>query len=142
GWTRLNDGRLIKSMPLESHWQVTAPIVQDGKVVFTAPDAKGIHCVNLRDGSAAWSLPRRDDDLYLAGVFNGKAVIVGKGRTRGISLNRGNLLWELETGLPSGQGAASALTPGVAGSDTIYYLPVKEATSTREPEICAINVDK
>ncbi len=26
----------------------SAPIIQDGKVVFTAPDSKSIHCVNLR----------------------------------------------------------------------------------------------
>jgi outer membrane protein assembly factor BamB/tetratricopeptide (TPR) repeat protein len=140
-WVRLPDGRLVKSMPVESHWQVTAPIIQDGRVVFTAPDAKGLHCVNLRDGSPVWSLPRRDDDLYLAGVYSGKVVIVGKSRTRAVSLRRGNMLWELETGLPSGQGAASALTPGLGG-DTIYYLPVKEAVNTREPEICAINVDR
>src|SRR5262249_6646083 len=63
------NGRLVKPIPAESHWQVTAPIIQDGRVVFTAPDAKGLHCVNLRDGSPVWSLPRRDDDLYLAGVY-------------------------------------------------------------------------
>src|SRR5262249_2841721 len=46
---------------------------------------------------------------------------------------------EREPGLPSGQGAAGA--PNAAG-DIIYYLPIREAVNTREPEVCAINVDK
>ena len=71
------------------YWQVTAPAIADGKVVFTAPDEKDIHCVNLRDGSRVWSAARDNDDLYMAGVFNGKVVIVGKNRTRALSLGQG-----------------------------------------------------
>ncbi len=140
GWIRRPDGSWGPAQPMtDSHWQVTAPIVQDGKVVFTAPDAKSIHCVSLRDGTRLWTQARHDDDLFLAGVFNGKVVIVGKRHTRARSLVRGELIWELETGLPSGQGAAGA---PVNGGDVLYYLPVREAVNTREPEICAINVDK
>src|SRR5262249_14687298 len=135
---RLATGRLAKPNS-QAPGLVTAPAVQDGKVVFTAPDAPDIHCVNLRDGSRAWSHPPRPGDLFFAGVYNGKAIIVGKSRTRAMSLNKGEVLWELETCLPSGQGAAGA--PNAAG-DIIYYLPVREAVNTREPEICAINVDK
>jgi outer membrane protein assembly factor BamB len=125
--------------PTEVHWQVTAPVIQDGKVVFAAPDGRGIHCVSLRDGTRLWSHARQTDDLYLAGVFHGKVVVVGKHRTRAMTLSRGDLAWELETGVPSGQGAAGAPT---AGGDILYYLPVGQAVNTREPEICAINVDK
>jgi outer membrane protein assembly factor BamB/tetratricopeptide (TPR) repeat protein len=131
-------GRPMVTASMDAQWQVTAPIVQDGKVVFTAPDAKSIHCVSLRDGTRLWTQARHDDDLFLAGVFNGKVVIVGKRHTRARSLARGELIWELETGLPSGQGAAGA---PIAGGDVLYYLPVREAINTREPEICAINVD-
>src|SRR5205823_383687 len=34
-----------------AEWKVTAPIVVQGRVVFTAPDGSAVHCVNLRDGS-------------------------------------------------------------------------------------------
>jgi outer membrane protein assembly factor BamB/tetratricopeptide (TPR) repeat protein len=139
GWIRLPNGMIIPASSNEVHWQVTAPVVQNGKVVFTAPDAKGIHCISLRDGTRLWTQPRRDDDMFLAGVFDGKAVIVGRSRTRAISLARGDVVWELETGLPSGQGAAAS--PNAAG-EIIYYLPVREAINTREPEICAINVNR
>jgi outer membrane protein assembly factor BamB len=139
GWVQLPNGLWVPDTMSEAHWQVTAPIIQDGKVVFTAPDAKGIHCINLRDGSRVWSHARQDDDLFLAGVFNGKAVIVGRKRTRALTLARGDLAWEVETGMPSGQGAASS--PNAAG-DIIYYLPIREAVNTRQPEVCAINVTR
>lgn len=138
GMIRLGDGRIVPATKM-SGWMVTAPAVADGKVVFTAPDAPEVHCVNLRDGTRLWSLPREQDDLFLAGVYNGKVVIVGKKRTRAVSLVRGEKLWEIDTGLPAGQGAAGA--PNAAG-DVVYYLPVREAVNTREPEICAINVDR
>jgi outer membrane protein assembly factor BamB/tetratricopeptide (TPR) repeat protein len=141
GWRRLPNGEWVRISGLDGRWKTTAPVVQDGKVVFAAPDAKSIHCINVRDGSPVWSRSRRDDDLYLGGVFNGKVVVVGKGRAYGLSLSSGEVLWDLETGLPSGHGAAAPLEKGVRGN-TIYYLPLKSAVRTGEPEICAINVDR
>ncbi len=141
GWLRMPDGRYVKIGGLEGRWKTTAPVVIDGKVVFTAADAKSIHCVNLRDGSPVWSRSRQDGDLYLGGVFNGKVVVVGKSRTYALGLNNGDVVWSLETGMPSGQGVASPLKKGER-SDTIYYLPLRAAVRTGEPEICAINVDK
>jgi tetratricopeptide (TPR) repeat protein len=138
GMMMLPNGMMVPITP-DPYWQVTAPAIADGKVVFTAPDEKDIHCVNVRDGSRVWSATRDNDDLYMAGVFNGKVVIVGKNRTRALSLNRGEELWRLDTGKPSGQGAAS-IPPG--GGDVLYYLPIRESANTREPEVCAINIDK
>src|SRR5262249_48987973 len=37
-----------------SKWKSAPPAIQDGKIVFTAPDADSVHCVNLRDGRPAW----------------------------------------------------------------------------------------
>jgi outer membrane protein assembly factor BamB len=133
GWVMGPDGRLHPAASLNTHWKSSAPVVQDGKVVFTAPDAKSVHCLNLRDGLPLWSHQRTDDDLYLAGVFAGKVLLVGKKGCRALSLAKGEALWNLETGLPSGQGVAS---------DNVYYLPLKEAARSKEPEICAIDVDK
>lgn len=124
---------------LESYWQVTAPAIQDGKVVFTAPDEKEMHCVSLRDGTRLWSHMRQEDDLYFAGLYNSRALIVGKKKTRAVSLASGQVLWELPTGMPSGQGAAS--TPNAEGR-VLYYLPIRENPSSREPEICCIDVDR
>ena len=94
-----------------------APIIQDGKVIFTAPDGNAIHCLNLQDGNSIWQADRRDD-LYLAGVFQGKVLLVGKNMCRALSLADGkHQLWQVETGMPSGQGVASG---------PHYYLPLKK----------------
>ncbi len=129
------DGRPINPNLQQNQWKVAAPVIQDGKVVFTAHDARSVHCINLRDGSPVWKKPRGDEDLYFGGVYNGKVVVVGKNRTRGLSLASGETLWELETGTPSGQGIASGNT---------YYLPLSKAAQTQEkgPAICAIDVDR
>jgi outer membrane protein assembly factor BamB/tetratricopeptide (TPR) repeat protein len=119
--------------PNHNQWKASAPVIADGKVVFTAPDARSIHCVNLRDGSPVWHKPKHEDDLYLGNVCNGKVLIVGKKNVRGLSLSSGETLWVLETGMPAGQGI---------GSDNFYYLPLKEAGRTKKPQICAIDVDR
>ncbi len=118
---------------LQPHWQVTAPVVQDGKVVFTAPDSEAVHCIGLKDGKRLWSVPRQENDLYLGGVLNGKVLIVSKSSVRALSLASGKQLWELAVGLPSGQGVASGTT---------YYLPLRSATQTRVPEVCSIDVER
>jgi tetratricopeptide (TPR) repeat protein len=117
-----------------NQWKVTAPIVSDGKVVFTAPDARSIHCINLRDGSPIWHFQKHEDDLYLGNVYNGKVLIVGKKNVRALNLSSGETLWTLETGAPSGQGI---------GSDNIYYLPLKDGGKGKaEPQIVGIDLDR
>jgi outer membrane protein assembly factor BamB len=119
-----------------TQWKVTPPIIQDGKVLFAAPDATSLHCINLRDGAPVWSQKRTEDDLYLGGVFAGKVLVVGKKSVKAYKLSNGELAWEkreLETGMPSGFGIAS---------DNVYYLPLKEAGQEKTPEICAIDVDR
>jgi outer membrane protein assembly factor BamB len=112
-WPPQDNSNLQK---LSGEWKMSAPVIQEGKVVFTAPDGTGIYCLNLQDGDALWQAERRDD-LYLAGVFGGKVLLVGKGSCRALSLADGKKeLWKVETGLPSGMGVASG---------NYYYLPLK-----------------
>jgi outer membrane protein assembly factor BamB len=114
-------------------WKVTPPVIQDGKVVYTAPDGLSVICLDLLNGSLAWKVRAGQDDLYLGGVVGGKVLIVSRKACRAVSLADGKLLWTLETGLPSGRGMA-------AGG--LFYLPLKAGPQTREPEVCAIDVDK
>jgi outer membrane protein assembly factor BamB len=122
----------LQNSNLGTDWKTSAPVIQDGRVVFTAPDAASIHCLNLRTGDLLWK-ERRADDLYLAGVFNGKVLLVGKSTCRALNLADGKQLWKVETGMPSGQGVAS---------DNVYYLPLKIGAQSKEPEVCAIDIDK
>lgn len=116
---------------LSPEWKCSAPVVQDGKVVFTAPDGSAIYCLNLRDGNTVWKA-NRSDDLYLGGVYNGKVVLVGKQHCRALNLNDGRQLWSRETGVPSGHGIAS---------DKVYYLPLRAAAEGKDPEVCALDID-
>jgi hypothetical protein len=83
----------------------------------------------LKDGSVSWSVSRQKDDLYLAGVFGDRVVVVGRKKTRGLSLNTGKMLWELETGEPTGQGV---------GDGPRFYLPV----GGDKPGLCVLDAVK
>src|SRR5262249_55778515 len=88
-------------------WKASAPVVQDGKVIFAAPDGPAVHCLNLRDGELLWKVSR-SDDLYLAGVYNNKVLLVGKNTCRLLNLADGKQIGNsIPTGMPSGQGVAS-----------------------------------
>ncbi len=99
-----------------SSWAPSAPIIRDGKVVFTAPDGQSVHCLNLRDGSLLWKEPQAND-LYLAGVYLGKVLLVGKETCRALNLKDGSSAWKTETGMPSGRGVAN---------ETSYFLPLQK----------------
>ncbi len=111
-----------------ANWKSAPPVIVDGKVVFTAPDASSVHCVNLRDGTAVWKKRQMDGDLFFAGVYQGKVLIVGRNSIRALDLNRnGDQVWSLATGdMPAGQGVASK---------NVYYLPLKQG------EILAVDVE-
>jgi outer membrane protein assembly factor BamB len=101
-----------------SNWKVSPPFIHDGKVVFTAPDGVSIHCINLRDGTPVWTSRQQDHDLFLAGVFNDKLLVIGKHSARALKLSDGTSLWTQSLGdMPSGQGVASK---------NIYYLPLRK----------------
>jgi outer membrane protein assembly factor BamB/tetratricopeptide (TPR) repeat protein len=112
-------------------WYTSAPAISNGRVVFTAHDTNSVHCISLRDGDELWTAPRAAGDLYMAGVFNGKVLIVGKDTIRALDLHDGKKVWEERIGTPSGQGVAS---------NNHYYLPLRSGVSSREPEICAIDI--
>jgi outer membrane protein assembly factor BamB len=90
-----------------SEWKASAPVVQDGKVIFTAPDGPDLKCLHLRNGAEIWKVKRGADDVYLAG----RVVIVGKKDVRALALTDGKELWRVPTGLPSGRGAALKNNP-------------------------------
>jgi outer membrane protein assembly factor BamB len=120
--------------PHQNPWKNTAPVISDGKIVFAAPDARSLHCINLRDGSLVWRKNKQEDDLYLGNVYNGFVVVVGKKYTRGLNLATGDIAWTLETGMPSGQGI---------GSDNVYYLPVLgKDDSGKESQILGIDMER
>src|SRR5262249_30650009 len=118
-------------------WKSSTPVIADGKVVFTAPDGNTIDCLDLTNGQKLWRTNKLDGDLYLAGVYNGFALIIGKERCRALDLKDGGQVWTHETGMPSGRGVAS---------DNIYYLPLKTTHTAPqndpEPGVLAIDMNR
>jgi outer membrane protein assembly factor BamB len=134
----LNWGRRGRYVPrdlprLREDWKAAIPIIHGDRVVLTAPDAPMVQCLDLHSGAPRWKTDRRDDDLYLAGVFGGKILIVGRQNCRALGLNDGRLVWTVDTGLPSGRG----MEAGGA-----YYLPLKSALPSKQPAIYAIDLDR
>jgi outer membrane protein assembly factor BamB len=118
---------------ISTDWQVTAPIISQGRVVFAAPDEGSLHCLSLRDGTPLWKAAHSDGDQYLAAVTGDRVLVVGQAECRILDLADGRVLARLETGLPSGQ--------GVLG-DGVYYLPLKERPDNKAPAVCVIDVDR
>jgi len=130
GAIQFQQGQPVGTLALSySNWKVSPPVIVDGKVVFTAPDSSAVCCISLQSGSEIWATPQQDTDLFLAGVFLDKVVIVGKNSIRALRLSDGAQIWSaLQTGdLPSGQGVAS---------NNVYYLPL------RKGEICAVDLER
>jgi outer membrane protein assembly factor BamB len=118
---------------LLNEWKATAPAISDGKVVFAAPDSQAIHCLHLSDGRHVWKQPRAADDLYFAGVFSGKVLVVGKTAVRALNLADGKDAWKLDAVKPTGQGVASG---------DVYYLPVAATGESKKPAVLAVSITK
>src|SRR5262245_46809362 len=115
-------------------WHASAPIIVGSKVVYTAFDSDTVECVDLHDGRPAWksAINRQEGDQYVAGVFDEKVMIVGKGYVRFHSLATGQQIKDaVPTGIPTGIG-----TP----TEGLYFLPIKAAKDkSNEPGIVAID---
>jgi outer membrane protein assembly factor BamB len=117
-----------------SDWKASAPAVIDGKVVFTAPDSDALHCIDLRTGTPVWKTGRASDDLYFAGSFAGKALVVGKNYVRGIRLDNGQSAGKIDiNGSACGQGAAS---------ENVYYLPVTKVGPAKQSGVLGIDMER
>jgi len=112
-----------------SAWRYPAPHLAAGKLIFTAPDDPRVQCLQVKDGKPLWTA-KKDGDLYLAGVFGDKVLLVGGKECRALNLTDGKEAWRLKTGVPSGKGAADG------GS---YYLPLRKGEKGKA-EVCVIDI--
>lgn len=127
-------GRPVSAPPknFTIHWKAASPIIADGKVVFTAPEEASVHCLRLKDGAPLWKA-KNEDDVYLAHLFDDRVLLVGKTSCRALDVNSGKELWKVDTGVPSGLGAASG---------SVYYLPLRKGSISGRAEVCALDVAK
>jgi len=89
----------------QTDWFDHAAAISAGKVVITPRGSGEIHCLNLVDGSVVWKKPR-GDGLYVAGIVNGRVLVVGRGSVRALHLKDGSPAWKspAKIDVPSGRG--------------------------------------
>lgn len=138
---------VMPSLLANSRWRAAAPIVSRGRVIIAAYDSDKLECLDVRSGKLLWSVPRRDDDLYVGGVVNDKVIVVGRSEVRAYNLYGENEetwtpveAWKEPTKLtgvmPTGH--------GVVGKSA-FYVPVRQdqagVGNIPAGEIWAINTE-
>ncbi len=127
-------------------YRASAPIISNGRVVFSAFDSESVDCLDLRTGDLLWSEPRRAGDLYVGGVVSDKVLVVGKEAVRAINLTGkarekagptgkedAIVAWrDLRIGTPAGH--------GVASKGGVYYLPLSDSPDSKQPAIWSLDV--
>ncbi len=112
------DQNLVPATTLNQVWGPSAPIIAGHRVVYTPPEDQTMICLDLFTGEKLWS-KQKEDHLYLAGVFDGQVILVGKSKVSSISLESGSTLWTLplteDDGKPCGMGVAVG---------NAYHLPL------------------
>lgn len=110
---------LVTLESLNRRWAPSAPIVMDGKVVYAPSEQATLYCFDLLTGETQWRKAKRDF-LYVAGVFGGRVLLVGKNSVAALSLETGEEAWP-PLQIPESDGVTSGM--GVA-VDHRYYLPL------------------
>ncbi|MBX9788019.1 MAG: PQQ-binding-like beta-propeller repeat protein [Pirellulales bacterium] len=114
------------------HWLDSSVTLSDGRVLATPVESNELHCLGLLDGEMIWKQPR-GDNLYVAGVHQGKVILVGRSGVQALKLADGQPAWSQGPvplpagGLPSGRGFLSG---------DRYYLPLSTA------EVAAIDLNE
>jgi outer membrane protein assembly factor BamB/tetratricopeptide (TPR) repeat protein len=115
-------------------WIDATAIVADGKVIVTPVHSTQVHCLGLVDGQRLWTADR-ENGLYVAGVHDGKVVVVETDKVRAI---------ELATGQPAGTwtGGQVGFPGGAACSGRGVISRGKLLVPLSSAEIVVIDLDK
>lgn len=96
---------MVQDVSLASSWSPSPPMLAQGKVVYASQETQTLVCLDQFTGQLAWSKPR-NAWMYVAGLFDGKVLIVGRDSTQALDLAGGNVAWTLKTPVPAGRGVA------------------------------------
>jgi len=81
-------------------WRDNSPILSAGRVILTPAESEQLHCLDLRSGAVQWTRPR-DGGVHVAGVVDGRALVIGRHTVDAVSLGQGKSLWAKPTSLAS-----------------------------------------
>ncbi|MBX9580727.1 MAG: PQQ-binding-like beta-propeller repeat protein [Gemmataceae bacterium] len=144
GGMRVNpDGTVVPAQQLAaSRWRAAAPIVAGGRVVLAAYDSTKLECLDIRTGKVLWAVDRKDADLYVGGVADGRVIVVGRTEVRAYPLAAAG---EVQPDWTTDLHGATPTGHGVVGKGVIF-LPVRPANAGKDgapvAEIWAVESDK
>lgn len=86
-------------------WRVRPLLMAGDVLVYGPPDAESLYAFKLADGKEAWKL-ERGKGVYLAGLHDGKAIVVESDSVRAIDVSHGKEVWKVPfEGTLTGYGA-------------------------------------
>ena len=115
----------VPNEAINSRWLVSAPIIRNDRLFFTPPETTDENnistgtfvCIDLSTGKRLWQKPKANF-LYLAGVLEDRAILVGNDSAQALSL-KGEQLWTCSfnsDSKPSGRGVIV---------DGVFYQPLQ-----------------
>ncbi len=95
------------ALAARSQWIDGTPILAEGRVVVSPRESNELHCLDLRSGRLVWKRPR-NQGLYVAGILDGRVIVVGGRGVEALSLATGEAAWKeavsLQNASPCGRG--------------------------------------
>jgi len=73
-------------------WRDACPVLAFGRALLTPVESDALHCLDLRTGMVRWTVPR-GDAMYVAGVVDDRAIVVGSHSVDSLSLDNGASAW-------------------------------------------------
>ncbi len=128
---------------LKRWWDAT-PLVVDSTVYVTPIESDRLYALDLLTGEKKWKETARAQyqSRYLAGMHQGKLILVGGDNVRGVDAATGKSSWTTQTGwldsseLVCGLGMFGTITHPVSGEpEPVYFVP------TSSKRIIAVSVD-
>ncbi|MEI8381135.1 MAG: PQQ-binding-like beta-propeller repeat protein [Planctomycetota bacterium] len=80
-------------------------LIAGGRVVYVPLHCSQIQCLELATGRVVWSVPRNGAE-FIGAVSDGRVLVVGRQRCRGLKLTDGSEIWDVGAGMPAGRGVA------------------------------------
>lgn len=99
--------RMVQQVPLGGAWGPAPPIIAQGRIVYTPPEAQTLVCLDQYSGKELWTKPRGHAH-YLSGVFEKHVVVAGRDALTAYRLESGEQAWTLKIPNPAGRGVTVA----------------------------------
>jgi len=118
-----------RQMTAPDRWIKATPNVVGDRILITPPGTDLLVCLERDSGRVVWDVPR-EDGLFIPGIVDGVALIVGRSSVRGVRIADGEPAWKeasvaLPDGVqPAGQGLViPASTSGTTSKRAELHLP-------------------